>query len=61
MNKNKNLIAQLQEFGLNPHYWTLKKLKQRHRWVIIHKKEQDLCLLGTTEASRSWRDLEWLI
>ncbi len=61
MKNSKNLVRQLQEFGLNPHYWILRKLKkEKHRWIVIHKSE-DLCLLGTTEGNKSWKNLEWLI
>lgn len=57
---SERLIRQLQEFGLNPQYWVLKELKQKHRWILIHKRE-DLCLLGTTEEKKGWKNLEWLI
>ena len=60
MKDSQNLIIQLREFGLNPHYWVLRKLKQKHRWMVIHKKE-DLCLLGKTEEKKGWKNLEWLI
>ncbi|MDE0119310.1 MAG: hypothetical protein OXM55_04790 [Bdellovibrionales bacterium] len=58
---NKDLITQLKEFGLNPHYWFLKKLKQENRWMIIHKKEREIRLIGTTEKNRDWKDIEWVI
>ena len=58
---HKNLIKQLKEFGLNPHYWFLKKLKQKNRWMIIHKKEKGVRLIGTTETNRCWKDIEWVI
>ncbi len=61
MKKNQNLINQLQEFGLNPHYWILKKLKQKHRWIVRHKKNRDLYLIGTTEKKKGWKNLEWAI
>ena len=60
MELKKNLIGQLQEFGLNPHCWKLKKLKWKHCWIIINKREQGLCLLGKTKGAR-WDNLEWLI
>ncbi len=60
MKKNKNLIEQLKEFGLNPNCWRLKKLKWKHGWIIINKKERDLCLLGKTKGT-GWDNLEWLI
>ncbi|MDE0518001.1 MAG: hypothetical protein OXH36_00375 [Bdellovibrionales bacterium] len=58
---NKHLITQLKEFGLNPNYWCLKKLKQKNRWMIIHKKEQGVRLIGTTEKNRDWKAIEWVI
>lgn len=62
MEQNISLIKQLKEFGLNPSYWMIKKLNdQRNKWVVIHKKEQDLCLIGQTEERRKWDYLEWLI
>ena len=60
MKKNNKLIEQLQEFGLNPHCWKLKKLKWKHYWMIINKKEQDLCLIGKTKGTH-WNNLEWII
>jgi len=59
MKKSKILVQQLQEFGLNPKYWILKKLKQKHSWLVIHKQYQDLCLLGKTKGEK-WKNLEWL-
>ena len=60
MKQNTNLITQLQEFGLNPDCWKLQKLKKKFCWMIVNKKERDLCLLGRAKETR-WDHLEWLI
>ena len=60
MKKNNSLIDQLQEFGLNPNCWKLKKLKWKCHWVVVNKEEKNLCLIGTTKGAK-WDNLEWLI
>lgn len=61
MNKNINLIKQLKEFGLNPSYWMIKKLNYQNKWIVIHKKNDDLCLIGQAKGRKKWDHLEWLI
>lgn len=62
MNQNINLIEQLRNFGLNPNYWILQKLKAKHSWMIINKKDKELCLKGKTKSKKiDWDKLEWCI
>ena len=61
MNKSKNLTEQLKEFGLNPNYWMLQKLREKHRWMIIHKQDRNLRLMGKAKEKNGWEDLKWLI
>ncbi len=61
MKQNKALIEQLREFGLNPRFWILKRLKKTQNWILIHKQDHDMCLLGQTQTGTRWKQLEWLI
>ena len=61
MNNQKSLINQLQEFGLNPRFWLLKKLNQKGIWLIMHKNHQGLYLKGKVTHRKRWKELEWLI
>ena len=57
----QTLIQQLQEFGLNPSFWRIQKLKQKNTWLLIHKKSKELRLKGVSISNKTWIDLEWLV
>ena len=57
----QNLIQQLQEFGLNPSFWRIQKLKKKNTWLLIHKRSKGLRLKGISTGNKAWIDMEWLI
>ena len=61
MDHQESLINQLKDFGLNPRFWLLKKLKQKNIWMVIHKDHQELCLKGRINSDYQWKELEWQI
>ena len=61
MRRRNFLIQQLQEFGLNPLFWRMQKLKQKNTWLLIHKHSKELRLRGMSRGQKQWIDLEWLI
>ena len=39
----------------------VKRLKKTQNWILIHKQDHDMCLLGQTQTGTRWKQLEWLI
>ncbi len=61
MNKRKkNLLNSLKEFGLNPRFWTLIPLKTDNLFLVVHKKNPQVCLKGIAWQSR-WKHLTWQV
>ncbi len=58
------LLDQLQEFGLNPNRWLIRKqFCDTNRWLIINKSHREFYLKGETKGEtkhgKKWKYLEW--
>ena len=59
--QKKHLVQQLREFGLNPSFWSLQRLKGKDNWLVVHKSSKKLLLRGISLKEKKWQDLQWLI